>query len=205
MNQRLQRVKGARSLFSCPFDSERCQSAERAGYFLAQPSNSVGGQSLGPFASTSDPYYDVALLDTGAATHILTSTASSTFGFDIDGNGFDGTNTQTVGGATGFVDMTITDLLGVYVAGLGDRTAAGAGLQMNSSVLKGQTSVAILLADDGWKLPNVVGVPIAAQHGIHIQNSDPQIFTLNDRTVRTPQIDLTTLGSVSAVGWGEAI
>ncbi len=100
-----------------------------------------------------------------------------------------------MGGATGIIELRINDPLGVYVAGLADRTSAGSSLTMDRPRLKGQTSFATLSAPAAWELPNIIGLPMAAQHAIHIKNSEPQIFELNGRTVRTPQIDLEPLGS----------
>ncbi|MEX0612132.1 MAG: retropepsin-like aspartic protease [Pirellulales bacterium] len=167
-------------------------------FFLADPSFSWGGTPLGPGGS---PYFDLALLDTGAATHILTQAAAGNSAFNIDGpysgesDGFHGTNFQTLFGASGVIQLRITDPLGIYAAGLADRTGAGAALTMNTSALRGQTSVAILEADSAWKLPNVLGLPMAAHHAIAIRNDEPQIFQLQGRTVRTPNIDFIDLGS----------
>ena len=164
---------------------------DSATFFISEPSYAVSGSRL--LGQGSGTYYDVALLDTGAATHIITSSAAT--GFDIDGNGFDGLNLQTVGGATGLVDMRIEDPLGVYMAGLSHRTSAGNSLTLNNAALRGQTSFALLNAPPEWTLPNIVGMPIAAHHQLQIRNSDPQIFELNGRTVRTPDIQTDFLGT----------
>ncbi|MGI9429008.1 MAG: aspartyl protease family protein, partial [Bythopirellula sp.] len=161
-------------------------------FFLADQELFMVGD---PLSGTGSPYYDIALLDTGAATHILTAQASGTSGFDIDGNDFDGTNIQQIGGATGLINLEINDPLAIYAAGLGDRTSAGASLQMDSSALRGQSSVATLSAPTQWALPNILGLPMAAHHAIHIKNSEPQLFEFNQRTVRTPQVDFFDLGT----------
>ncbi len=145
------------------------------------------------------PYYDIALLDTGAATHIITQEAFD--GFDLPGFDLTGTNTQAVGGATGVLEMTINDAAGVYVAGLGDRMApSNDSLVMNDGVMRGQSSFATLTAPESWTLPNIVGLPMAMQHSIVIRNSDPQMFEHQGRTVRTPQIDLINVGDGAAEG-----
>ena len=160
-------------------------------FFIAQPSNSPGGMALG---QGSDVYYDLALFDTGAATHILTNDAH--VGFDIDGNGFDGTNIQIVGGATGQVVTEINDPLGVYISGLADRVSAGAELTLDPNDMRGQTSFATLSAPAlGWTLPNIIGLPMAAQHQIYIRNDMPQIFEHQGRTVRTPHLEMRDLGA----------
>ncbi len=159
-------------------------------FFLSQPSVSPGGQSLGAGGS---PFYDIALFDTGAATHILSPSANTNF--DIDGAGFDGTNVQLIGGATGTQSLRINDPLGVYMAGFADRTGAGSQLTFNRSDLSGQTSFATLSGGPQWTLPNIIGLPMAAQHAIHIQSSNPQIFEHQGRTVRTPNIEMNAIGS----------
>ncbi len=161
-------------------------------FFLAQPEFSQVGA---PLTGSSGPYHDIALLDTGAATHILTLEAAGSAGFDINGNGFDGTNVQQIGGATGLINLSINDPLAIFAAGLGDRTAAGASLAINTAAFRGQSSVATLSAPAEWTLPNIIGLPMAAQHAIAIRNSDPQIFDLAGRTVRTPQVDFIDLGT----------
>lgn len=166
-------------------------------FFIADPSDTWGGTPLGPGASA---YFDVALLDTGAATHILTQPAASANGFSIQAEGFRGTNSQTIGGATGQISLRINDPLGVYAAGLGDRGPSGPTFSMNTDALKGQTSFAMLEAPSEWQLPNIIGLPMAAQHGIVIRNSDPQIFQHQGRTMRTPQVDLIDLGSGNQQG-----
>ncbi len=164
-----------------------------ATFFIAQPSDSPGGSPLGQGSSA---YYDLALFDSGAATHILTNEAY--VGFDIDGEEFDGTNVQIVGGATGQVETVISDPLGVYIGGLADRTGAGTSLTMNTNAMRGQTSFSLLSAPaQGWDLPNIIGLPMAAQHQVVIRNDQPQIFEHQGRTVRTPQIELRDLGDAS--------
>jgi hypothetical protein len=165
-------------------------------FFIADPSNTIGGAQLG-IAGT--PYYDLAILDTGAATHILTQQAFA--GFDLanpaPAKNFEGTEIQTIGGVNGLIDLDINDALGVYAAGLGDLDPASTSqiLKMNSAKLRGQTSFATLTAPSQWQLPNIIGLPMAAQHAIAILNSEPQIFEYQGRTMRTPQVELRNLGS----------
>ncbi|MBN1854544.1 MAG: retropepsin-like domain-containing protein [Pirellulales bacterium] len=166
-----------------------------ATFFLAEVSNSPEGSFLGTVA----PHFEIGLLDSGAATHIVTSEAYDAF--DILGAGFDGTEIQQVGGATGLMYLEINDPLSIYVAGLGNRVSAGSTFEMNTSVMRGQTSVATLAAPPEWQLPNIIGLPLAAQHAISIRNDTPQIFEYQGRTVRTPNISLLDLGS-GGIGQG---
>ena len=48
-------------------------------FFGADPSLAPGGSLLG---GTHSPYFDIALFDSGAATHILTPLADGPLGFD---------------------------------------------------------------------------------------------------------------------------
>ncbi len=161
-------------------------------FFLADPETSIVGN---PLSGGGTPYYDIALLDTGAATHILTPQAAGINGFDIDGNDFDGTNVQQIGGATGIIFLEINDPLAIFAGGLKKFTASGSTLtKLPGENLRGQSSVATLSAPTEWKLPNILGLPMAAQHAITIKNSEPQIFELGGRTVRTPEVEFGDLG-----------
>ncbi len=166
-------------------------------FFLADPEPSLVGN---PLSGGSSPYYDIALLDTGAATHILTPAAAGANGFDIAGNDFAGTQVQQIGGATGLINLNINDPLAVFAAGLGNRTANEMQLSMDTSALRGQSSVATLSALSEWTLPNILGLPMAAHHAIHVKNSAPQVFDFQGRTVRTPQVDFLDLGTGSQLG-----
>ena len=158
-------------------------------YFYGDSETSYTGNSLG------SGFADIALLDTGAAVHILTDSAAGSSGFNIAGEGFSGINPQEIFGATGgSVFMTIDDPLGIYAAGLGDRVSAGASLVMDTNDYRGQSSISVLEADSDWTLPNILGLPMAAHHGIKILNSQPEIFTHQGRTMRTPQVEFVTLG-----------
>jgi Aspartyl protease len=169
-------------------------------FFIADPRYAWSGTPLGPGGT---PYFDLALLDTGAATHILTQAAASASGFGIatpfsgEPDGFRGTNFQTIFGASGVIDLRINDPLGVYAGGLGHGSSNGATLTMNTSVLRGQSSFAMLEGSADWELPNILGLPMAAHHAISIRNDQPQIFQHQGRTVRTPNVEFIDLGTGS--------
>ena len=164
--------------------------------FIADPELSVDAPLLG---AGGTPHFELALLDTGAATHIITHEAF--LGFDIQGAGLRGENIQQIGGATGFVDLEINDAAGIYTAGLGDRTGAGANLTMNANAMRGQSSFATLTApEEGWELPNILGLPMAAHHAISIRNDQPQIFQHQGRTVRSPNVEFVDLGAGASEG-----
>jgi hypothetical protein len=169
--------------------------------FIADAQDSLGAPLLGAGGS---PHFELALLDTGAATHIITQAAFN--GFDLLGNNLDGLNEQPITGSTGSEIITIiNDAAGIYAAGLGPTSRnAGTTLSMKQEALRGQTSIATLTAPEEWTLPNILGLPMAAQHAIAIRNSQPQIFQFDLdgdgpetelRTVRTPQVEFLPLGT----------
>lgn len=170
-------------------------------FFIADPEPVWSGTPLG------GSHFEIALLDTGAATHILTQDAASNSKFGIhvpySGNtdGFTGASYQTIFGASGQLDLLINDPLGVYAAGLGPGqriSASGADLNLNTAALRGQSSFATLEAPEEWQLPNILGLPIAGHHSIAIRNSEPQIFQYEGRTVRTPNIEFFERGTGAA-------
>lgn len=167
------------------------------GFFLTEREDSLAGNLIkGSQAPSGTGYYDIALVDTGAATHIFTEQASGRTGFGIDQNGFDGTNIQQIGGATGLILLDINDPHGFFASGLANRTSAsGTQLKIDNSSFRGQSSVATLSAPSEWKLPNILGLPMAAQHAFSIRNDQPQIFQHEGRTLRTPQVDFIDLGT----------
>ncbi|MEN0110489.1 MAG: retropepsin-like aspartic protease [Planctomycetota bacterium] len=161
------------------------------------PSDGVGGNLLG---AGGTPFYDVALLDTGAGLSLVTNSAFDRFGLGESGqgggaDGFRGTQTVPIGGATGTLTAEINDPLGLYASGLQDRTGAGAALAMDNALLQGQTNTSTLTFPADSALPNVIGLPFASQYATRIRNDQPQVFRLEGRTVRAPAIEFHPLGS----------
>jgi hypothetical protein len=163
--------------------------------FFAEPSNSPGGSFLGHGGT---PFYDVALLDTGAAVSLLTTQAFNDF--NVDGpypgepDGFRGTEQIQIGGATGILFARIEDPLGLYATGLQNRTGS-APLTLNNTAMRGQTNTSMITIPAESDLPNVLGLTYASQYATYIRSDQPQIFSLNGKTVRTPYIDFLPLGS----------
>jgi hypothetical protein len=161
----------------------------------AEPSLQPSGIMLGRGGT---PFYDVALLDTGAAVSVLTAQAH--FDFMMNGpypgepDGFRGTEEIQIGGATGTFFADINDPVGLYVGGLQNRTGTDP-LTLANSSLRGQTNTSLITLPPESDLPNIVGLPYASQYATYVRNDQPQIFTLNGRTVRTPHIEFLPLGS----------
>lgn len=161
------------------------------------PSDGVSGSLLG---AGGTPFFDLALLDTGAGLSLVTDAAFDRFGLGESGqgggsDGYRGTQTVPIGGATGMLTAAINDPLGLYASGLQDRTGAGAALAMNTTLLQGQTNTSTLTFPPESDLPNVIGLPFASQYATSIRNDQPQVFELEGRTVRAPAIEFLPLGS----------
>ncbi|HMO85888.1 MAG TPA: retropepsin-like aspartic protease, partial [Lacipirellulaceae bacterium] len=164
--------------------------------FFPYPSTSLGGS---PVSSTAGQWYELALLDSGAAVSLITAAADAAFniGGPRPGNndGFRGTETITIGGATGFLQASIGDPLGLYAAGVQGRTASSGPLSMNPTAFQGQTNTSLVTLPAESTLPNILGLSFMSQYATRIRNSQPQVFEADGKTVRTPAIDFLPLGS----------
>lgn len=169
--------------------------------FSPHAAASIGGS---PLSSTASAYFDLALLDTGAATSLLTASADAAFNlagsYAGEPDGYAGTETIPIGGATGLINATVSDPLGLYAAGLQSRTSAGASLTMNSAALRGQTNTSVATLPGESDLPNILGLSFASQYATRIRNSQPQIFELAGKTVRSPSVDFLPIGTGNAQG-----
>ncbi|MGL4514464.1 MAG: retropepsin-like aspartic protease [Lacipirellulaceae bacterium] len=161
----------------------------------ATPS-AVGKTLLGPGGT---PRFGVALLDTGAGFSAITAQAYSEFNlrgpYPGETDGYRGTETVTIGGATGQLQAEINDPFGLYAAGMQGRTAAGAALSMDRAALRGQTNVSTITFPAESPLPNILGLPYASQYATRIRNDAPQVFELEGRTIRTPSIEFLERGT----------
>jgi hypothetical protein len=160
------------------------------------PSLPMGVTILGP---TGSPFYDVALLDTGAGFSALT--AETHIDFNMNGpyddepdGGFEGTEFIQFGGATGTLTADIDDPLGLYAGGLQARTGT-APLTLDHSLLRGQTNTSLITVPASSDLPNILGLPYISRYATYIRSDMPQFFSLNGQTVRTPSIEFLSLGS----------
>ncbi len=169
--------------------------------FFPYPSTALGGS---PVSSTSSQRYELALLDSGAAVSLITAAADARFniGGSRPGNvdGFRGTETITIGGATGFLEASIGDPLGLYAAGVQGRTTSSGELAMNPTAFLGQNNTSLVTLPAESSLPNVLGLSFMSQYATRIRNSQPQVFEADGKTVRTPAMDFLPLGTGDAHG-----
>lgn len=169
--------------------------------FTPKPATTPNGLSMG----YGSPHYAVALLDTGAAVSLLTSASDNDFNINGPYSGantnFSGTEEITIGGASGFLQANINDPLGLYAAGLQDRSTNSGALVVNHTPsMRGQTNTSMITVPAESDLPNVLGLPFMSQYATRIRNSQPQIFEVNGKTVRTPGIDFHELGTGGSLG-----
>ncbi|TWU00387.1 hypothetical protein Pla108_13360 [Botrimarina colliarenosi] len=164
--------------------------------FFPFATTAPSGTLLGP---NGNAHYDIALLDTGAGFSLLTSKAYDDFNLDGpypgESDGFYGTESIGIGGATGQLTAQINDPFGLYVGGLQGRSSAGSSLTMSHSALSGQTNTSTITLPAESDLPNIVGLPFASQYATRIRSDSPQVFELNGKTVRTPAVDFLPRGS----------
>ena len=158
-------------------------------FFQAELSAAPGGTKL---SAGGSPHYEVALLDSGAQVDLLSYQATQNF--DVVGNGFGGTNTIPIGGATGLIEGTIQDPLGVYAGGLQDATSYTP-LTIPDGAMPGQTSISLISVPQSSTLPSVIGLPMISQYTTVIRSDQPLIVDVNSETVRTPSIEFKELGS----------
>jgi hypothetical protein len=163
--------------------------------FFAARKSSPGGFTL-PKSQTVR--YDVAILDSGSQSHLITANAYSSLGFNIPSSGREGTNFSQVAGASGIEDVGVTDALGVYATGINNANVSGGVLGITPGSLRGQYNTSILGAQPGSALPNIIGAPIIAQYQTVISNSQTRHITLGNGTVvRSPSIAFQTLNTAA--------
>jgi Aspartyl protease len=166
--------------------------------FTLTAAYNTGTPTNGMMLGNGTPYFDLALLDTGAGFSLLTAQAYNDFNVDgpYPGNpdGFAGTESIDFGGATGTLSANVNEPLGLYAGGLQNRNGT-APFSMNLAGMKGQTNTSMITIPAESDLPNVVGLTFASRYATYIRNDMPQIFNSGGRTVRSPSVDFLPLGS----------
>jgi hypothetical protein len=147
-----------------------------------------------PLGIGGTPHFEVALVDTGAATTLITSASDAAF--NIAGAGYRGTHELPIGGATGSLIAITNDAMAIYASGLGaaNRTSTSP-LTLNTGLMLGQSSISLATLPPESDLPNVLGMPFSSQYSTYMRNDQPQMFSLGGKTVRTPQLQFLPLGS----------
>lgn len=152
--------------------------------FAAHPSTTPGGGTL-PLYNT--PAYFVATFDTGAQSHIISYDDSLVF--NLDSAWRTGGSTATIVGASGQETADVTDALGIYMTALSNATpTAGGGITVTPGTMTGQWNTAILAAQEGSALPNIIGTPMMAQYQTVIRNSQTRRLTVGGQTLQSPTV-----------------
>ena len=168
--------------------------------FTSHMSSAPEGNVL---AKGGTPYYSTAVFDTGSQSHLIDFTDAGTMGFNIDGtSGRAGDMTQTVSGASGSEDATVSDPLGVYITGLANASVNGSGsVQVATNTLTGQTNTSVLYKESSSDLPSIIGAPMIAQYQAVIKNSQTTHITVGGQAIRSPQINLQALDTALPNGY----
>jgi hypothetical protein len=159
-------------------------------FFYSDYETSYVGTPLG----VGGPHFELALVDTGAATTLITSAADAAF--NIQAQGYRGTADLPIGGATGLLVAKTNDPMAIYASGVGPPNRTGtAPLTLNTGLMVGQSSISLATLPPESDLPSILGVPFSSQYAMYIRNDQPQMFSLGGKTVRTPQLEFKELGS----------
>jgi hypothetical protein len=143
----------------------------------------VGGISGStPTGATASLSY--AILDSGAATHLVSYPDSALLGLD---SSFTTDSTLPVGGAGGTVDIGVSVPIGFFLHGVQDLNPSN-GLQSASIVGQGNFPCGVnTLANfnNGSTIPTVIGAPLFAYYPVEILNSQRVTFEQNGETLST--------------------
>lgn len=134
--------------------------------FLVTYRPSYSGSQLA--AATSS--FALAVLDTGAATHLISYPDSELLGIDAT---WRTANTFPVGGAGGTVNIDISQPLGVFVHGAQDVDTNG---QAQTTLMVGEGNCPVGVNTEanflaGSALPSVIGMPLLPFYPVEVLNS----------------------------------
>ncbi len=151
------------------------------------------GTTTGNFMPvTSAPHYAVAILDSGAQSHLITLNEYQNFNFAGDNSiphtERTGEFTQPISGASGSETTDISDGVGIYATGFSQASTPGGVLVGNSSALSGQWNTPILSARSNSILPNLIGTPLLSHYQVVISNSNTRRLTVDGSTYRSPDV-----------------
>jgi len=128
----------------------------------------------------------MAILDSGAATHLLNYPDSTALGMQ---GAYLTANTFTVGGAGGSAEAIVSRPAGFFLHGLQD--LAGQTVQSNRMV--GLANFACGVLPEGATtndIPSLLGAPMLAFFPAYIRNSQPVHFALGGQTLSSPSVTL---------------
>lgn len=129
----------------------------------------------------------LALLDSGAATHVLNYQDAVDLGLD---DGLRTGNTFGVGGIGCTLDVDVSRPLGVFVHGVQDLGPDG---QSRPALLVGQGNCPVAANTEanhqaGGTLPSALGLPLLAFYPVAVCNSRPRDVTWRGERIRTASV-----------------
>jgi hypothetical protein len=159
--------------------------------WAAVPESTVAGNYL-----VDDPQnnYALGIFDTGAGAHVIGYGSSQTIGLQNPAylTGY----TSTIQGVTGSVDADVSEAVAIFVAGL---NAVESGV-LDTSQLKGQSNVSVLVGPDNAPLPDIataIGAPLAVYYTTVFRNDRRQTVVYDDNDYSAPQITMYEAGDAA--------
>jgi len=155
----------------------------------AVPETSVVGRY--PHGVNPQTDYVIGIFDTGASAHVMGYANATVAGLF---NGFPNlvtTNTSTVTGVIGTVDVWISQPLAIFIDGLGALESNG--LLLDTSRMLGQSNVAISIGQNpGSKpdLPTAIGTPLSVFFTTVINNDRQVTVIRNNEEFTGPNVHL---------------
>ena len=161
--------------------------------FFALDNSPPSGNSL-PLGE--NPYYTVALLDTGAQTNVFRNAALRPGSFNLLDAQLEGANTIQLVGAAGSEFGVNSDVLGFYTAGLTAVTGEEP-ITVDANALDGQINVSVaVLEDPSSIIPDVLGMTYIGYRTTVIRNDQPQQVTFEGKTYQSPNVEFFPLGTI---------
>jgi len=164
---------------------------ERSGEFEldAVPSDSVIGNYL---TATPETDYAIAVFDTGAGAHIVSSGDAARVGLFNHTPDLITSNTVEFTGVTGSANAWVSQPLGLFIDGLG--VIEPNGLLLDTSTMVGEFNVSIAVGDPIESLNSLttIGTPLSVYLAAAFRNDRPINITHNGTKLTAPDIRFYT-------------
>ena len=147
---------------------------------------------------TSD--FAIGLFDTGASAHIMGYGTSNTLG--LNNSTYLTSSTIDVSGVTGYIPVSVSHPLGIFIQGLGAINSFG---NLDTTQLVGETNTSIVIGQDPGTtrpdLPTAIGTPLSVYYDTSFNNDNPITFIADSNGVEVeytaPDIQVKTKGHAS--------
>ncbi len=154
------------------------------------------GYTGNPMAGNAATNYTIGVLDTGASIDLIGAQAVDQLG--VVGERLT-SNTTTITGASGEIEVPISQPIGVYAQGFG---AIGDDGRLDLDKLYGHSNVSTvaLPADSPGTdqlIPTVLGIPMLAFYTSVIRNDTPRTITYQGEQITSPDVQIYPIGDPS--------